>query len=126
MYTVIMENYESEVKRIAHRMCGEKRHYWMQSRDYMKDVMLHLSQEELIVELEKLNYKELKQCIASGIPGHAMYIAHDLSRKKKAEIAAFIEKQGSEATMKIEIENPPEDDKDGDRPFIRSGNKYYN
>ena len=80
----------------------------------MSDMMRYMNQEQLMKELEGLNLKELKQAIAAGVPGHAMYYAHELSRRKRAELNAFLEQQGRVATVETEVEAPEEEDSNGE------------
>lgn len=105
-------------------MIEEKEPYYKDTKKYLNTIMKSAKQEELIDALMKLNIHELKQCLSAGVPGDAMHVANQRLKDLKAEIKAYIEKKGAEATAKVEIEADTEDKEDvveGVRPSESGG-----
>jgi len=100
-------------------MMEEKDPYYRDTKKYFNTVMRGMDQEELMAALEDLNIHELKQCLAAGVPGHAMHKANEILRRQKAEIKAYIEKKGAAASATVEVETQPED-KENDVENVRS------
>jgi len=93
-------------------MMDEKMPYHKDSRKYLNSVMKGMDQPDLMTALLDLNIHELKQCIGAGVPGDAMNIANQRLKDLKAEIKAYIDKKGSEATATVEIETTQEEKED--------------
>lgn len=119
-----MNKYVEDLRRLSHRMMDEKEPYYTETKKYFSTVMKGMEQTELMEALHDLNIHELKQCLAAGVPGHAMHEANLLLRKLKEEIKAYIEKKGSEATAIVEVETSKEEKEDvveGVRPSKERG-----
>ena len=93
-------------------MMEEHEPYYKDTRKYLNTIMRSASQPDLINAVMKLNIHELKQCIAAGVPGDAMAVANARLKDLKAEIKAYIEKKGSEATATVILDDTKEVSKD--------------
>jgi len=102
-----------DLKRVSRRMMEEKEPYYKDTKKYLNTIMRSAQQEDLIEAVMKLNIHELKQCLAAGVPGDAMHQANLRLKDLKAEISAYIEKKGAEASASIELETKEEEDNDG-------------
>ena len=104
---------DNPVKRQARRCVLAKPEYRQAELKYLRYIMMDLSQETLKECLKTLNLRELKMAIGAGVPGEAMRFANELLQKKKRRMELFIEQDGKTATSEVEIEFPPEGEKDG-------------
>lgn len=95
-------------------MIEEKEPYYKDTKKYLATIMRSAKQEDLIDAIIGLNIHELKQCLSAGVPGDAMAVANARLKDLKAEIKAYIEKKGAEASATVEVETNQEDEKDVD------------
>ena len=93
-------------------MMEEKEPYYKDTKKYLNTIMRSANQPELIDAVMLLNIHELKHCIAAGVPGDAMTVANQRLKDLKAEIKAYIEKKGAEATASTVVKTSPEESKD--------------
>lgn len=98
--------------RVSRRMIDEKEPYYKDTKKYLNTIMRSAKQEDLIDAILKLNIHELKQCMSAGVPGDAMAVSNARLKDLKAEIKAYIEKKGAEASATVEIETQEEDKED--------------
>jgi len=113
-----------ELRRISRRMMEEKEPYYKDTRKYLNTIMRSADQPALIDAVMQLNIHELKQCIAAGVPGDAMAVANARLKDLKAEIKAYIEKKGAEASGSTVVNVQPEvenDELEGIRTSGREG-----
>jgi len=89
-------------------MIEEKEPYYKDTKKYLNTIMRSADQPKLIDAVMNLNIHELKQCLSAGIPGDAMAVANARLKDLKAEIKAYIEKKGAEATATTVVETSPE------------------
>jgi hypothetical protein len=89
-----------DLKELSRRLMTEKGQNYNDTRAYLLSVMKSAKQEDLIGALPKLDYHELKYCVASGVPGKAMHAANEILQLRKDEL----EKLVSEQVGKIEVE----------------------
>lgn len=97
-----MDEYENELKTLAHRMMTEKWDYKYQTKKYVRQVMGYMDQPALMKLLGGLNYRELKMIAGCGIPGDAWLYSVDLLKKKRMELDLLIEQSGQKATATVE------------------------
>lgn len=90
----------------------EKEPYYTKTKEYFNTVMKRMEQPDLMSALKDLNIHELKQCMSAGVPGDACAEANKLLKALKAEIKAYIEKKGAEASATVEIESEQEEKED--------------
>jgi len=90
-------------------MIEEKEPYYKDTRKYLNTIMRSAEQPDLIKAVMDLNIHELKQCLAAGVPGDAMIVANARLKDLKAEIKAYIEKKGAEASASTVVETSPEE-----------------
>lgn len=105
-------------------MIEEKEPYYKDTKKYLNTIMRSAKQEDLIDAVMKLNIHELKQCMSAGVPGDAMHVANRRLKDLKAEIKAYIEKKGAEATATVSVDSTEEENKDvveGIRPSETEG-----
>ncbi|MFH1593727.1 MAG: hypothetical protein ABID09_03400 [Candidatus Omnitrophota bacterium] len=93
-------------------MIEEKEPYYKDTKKYLNTIMRSANQEDLMDAIIKLNIHELKQCLSAGVPGDAMHVANRRLKDLKAEIKAYIEKKGEEASFTAEVEAPPKIEED--------------
>lgn len=98
--------------RVSRRMIDEKEPYYKDTKKYLNTIMRSAKQEDLIDAVVKLNIHELKQCMSAGVPGDAMAVANQRLKDLKAEIKAYIEKKGAEASATVEVETQEEEKED--------------
>jgi len=103
-------------------MIEEKKPYYEDTRNYLRSIMTGMTQEELIDALGELNIHELKQCMAAGVPGHAMFYAVQRLSKLKAEIKAYIETKGAHGYATVNV-GPTKEDKEDVVEGIRPSEK---
>lgn len=108
----IMSEVIEELRRVSRRMMEEKEPYYKDTRKYLNTIMRSADQEPLISAIMQLNIHELKQCMAAGVPGDAMAVANARLKDLKAEIKAYIEKKGAEASASTVVETNPEEPED--------------
>ena len=94
--------------RVSRRMIDEKEPYYKDTKKYLNTIMRSAKQENLIDAVMQLNIHELKQCLSAGVPGDAMHVANRRLKDLKAEIKAYIEKKGAEASATAEVETSEE------------------
>ena len=105
-------------------MIEEKEPYYKDTKKYLNTIMRSADQDDLIDAIMQLNIHELKQCLSAGVPGDAMHVANRRLKDLKAEIKAYIEKKGAEATSTVEVETSEEVKEDvveGVRPSETEG-----
>lgn len=112
LYYPIMSELIEDIRRVSRRMIEEKEPYYKDTKKYLNTIMRSADQPVLIDAIVKLNIHELKQCLSAGVPGDAMAVANARLKDLKAEIKAYIEKKGAEASMTVEVETQPEDKED--------------
>lgn len=103
-----------DLRRVSRRMIEEKEPYYKDTKKYLNTIMRSANQEDLIDAIMNLNIHELRQCLSAGVPGDAMHVANQRLKSLKAEIKAYIEKKGAEATATTVIETTPGEKEDVD------------
>jgi len=93
-------------------MIEEKEPYYKDTRKYLNTIMRSAEQPDLIKAVMDLNIHELKQCLAAGVPGDAMIVANARLKDLKAEIKAYIEKKGAEASATVILDATKEGSED--------------
>jgi len=93
-------------------MMTEKGQYYRDSRKYLNSIMRAAKQEDLMLALAKLEYHELKYCIASGVPGHAMHAANEILAIRKDELRKFEVEQVGKIEVEYEDKTVEGDEKD--------------
>lgn len=104
-----MSELVEDIRRVSRRMIEEKEPYYKDTRKYLNTIMRSADQPDLIKAVMDLNIHELKQCLAAGVPGDAMVVANARLKDLKAEIKAYIEKKGAEASASTVVETSPEE-----------------
>jgi len=104
-----MSELVEDIRRVSRRMIEEKEPYYKDTRKYLNTIMRSAEQPDLIKAVMDLNIHELKQCLAAGVPGDAMIVANARLKDLKAEIKAYIEKKGAEASASTVVETSPEE-----------------
>lgn len=121
-----MKDVSNPIKRLAANAVATKRMYVKAELKYIGSVMKELSQEDLVECLETLNMKELKMVIGAGVPGHALFKAHELLREKKERMEMFIENEGTSATVEVETNEEEEEEPVEEEPVQKSTKKQIN
>jgi hypothetical protein len=101
-----------DLKEISRRLMTEKGQYYRDSSKYLNSIMRSAKQEELMGALAKLDYHELKYCMAAGVPGHAMHAANEILAIRKEELRKFEAKQVGKIEVEYEDKTVEEKDKD--------------
>lgn len=107
-----MDYLVKDMKEISRRMMTEKGDYYRDTSKYLKSIMKSANQEALIAALPKLDYHELKYCIAAGVPGKAMHAANEIFQIRKDELEKLVTEQVGKIEVEYEDKTVEEKDKD--------------
>jgi hypothetical protein len=88
MYTCNTVILLGDVKRMCERALSEKWEYKRKTLEYIRSLMLSMKQEDLIIELDTLSYKELRMSVGVGVPGDAQQFARDKLKAMKEKLLA--------------------------------------
>lgn len=102
------------VKERAQRILKADKAYRHDESKYALTVMRGLPQQELIEDLNTLNYPELKAIVSCGVPGFAQNVALRLLKEKREALDLFVSEGGVEAIVGTEVEDTKESEDNGD------------
>jgi hypothetical protein len=86
MYTCNTVILLGDIKRMCERALGEEWRFKQETLKYIRSLMLSMKQEDLIIELDTLNYKELRMAVGVGVPGDAQQFARDKLKAMREKI----------------------------------------
>jgi len=120
MYMFNMGEHVNIVKERAQRILKTDKAYRDEEVRYLRSVMKGMEQEELIRDIETLNYNELKAVVSCGVPGHAQPQALIRLKEKRDALDAWVSSGGVEATMNVEIDEDQKNGEDEDERICTS------
>jgi len=108
-----MEEKYNDLRPICKRMMEEKWKYKIETKKWLQATMRGMTQDELIQQLDELNYKELAMAIGAGIGGDAWRFAMDKKRKMNEERSAVIAKYEYTYNVNGEVDAEQEGEENG-------------
>ena len=102
-----------DVKRMCERALKEEWRFKQETLKYIRSLMLSMKQEDLIIELDTLSYKELRMAVGVGVPGDAQQFARDKLKEMKHKARESIEASTNFTYLDATIQKQQEENQHG-------------